>query len=58
MYGPFYPKYNKGEHSEDFIIKQTQELLESEAASEGGKVYVFIKNSPCLARNTDACNAC
>ncbi|XP_033998137.1 uncharacterized protein LOC117492087 [Trematomus bernacchii] len=55
MYGPFYPKYNKGEHSEDIIIKQTQELLESEAVSEGGKVYVFTKNSPCLARNTDAC---
>lgn len=55
MYGPYYPNYNKGEHSEDVIIKQTQELLESEAVSEDWKVYVFTINSPCLARNTDPC---
>lgn len=55
MYGPFYPNYNSGEHSEDIIIRQTQELLESDAASEDWKVYVFTMNSPCLARNTDPC---
>lgn len=31
IYGPYYPNYNNGEHSEDIIIKQTQELLESDA---------------------------
>lgn len=55
MYGPYYPNYNNGEHSEDVVIKQTQELLESEAVSEDWKVYVFTMNSPCLARNTDPC---
>ncbi|XP_032399321.1 uncharacterized protein LOC116706536 isoform X2 [Etheostoma spectabile] len=55
MYGPYYPNYNNGEHSEDIIIKQTQELLESETVSENWKVYVFTMNSPCLARNTDPC---
>ncbi|XP_031178094.1 uncharacterized protein LOC116066269 isoform X2 [Sander lucioperca] len=55
MYGPYYPNYNNGEHSEDIIIKQTQELLESETVSEDWKVYVFTMNSPCLARNTDPC---
>lgn len=55
MYGPYYPNYNNGEHSEDIIIKQTEELLESEAVSEDWKVYVFTMNSPCLARSTDPC---
>ncbi|XP_049446276.1 uncharacterized protein LOC125897196 [Epinephelus fuscoguttatus] len=55
MYGPYYPNYNNGEHSEDIIIKQTQELLESEDVSEDWKVYVFTMNSPCLARNSDPC---
>ncbi|XP_051265671.1 uncharacterized protein LOC127368658 isoform X2 [Dicentrarchus labrax] len=55
MYGPYYPNYNNGEHSEDIIIKQTEELLESEAVSQGWKVYVFTMNSPCLARNTGPC---
>lgn len=55
MYGPYYPNYNNGEHSEDIIIKQTQALLESEAVSEDWKVFVFTMNSPCLARNTDPC---
>ncbi|XP_018550055.1 uncharacterized protein LOC108895645 [Lates calcarifer] len=55
MYGPYYPNYNNGQHSEDIIIKQTQELLESEEVSEDWKVYVFTINSPCLARNTDPC---
>lgn len=55
MYGPYYPNYNNGEHSEDIIIKQTQELLDSEAASSDWKVYIFTMNSPCLARNTDPC---
>ncbi|XP_030260261.1 uncharacterized protein LOC115573572 isoform X2 [Sparus aurata] len=55
MYGPYYPNYNSGEHSEDIIIRQTQELLESDAVSEDWKVYVFTMNSPCLARNTDPC---
>lgn len=55
MYGPYYPNYNNGEHSEDIIIKQTQELLESNAASEDWKVYVFTMNSPCLARHTYPC---
>lgn len=54
MYGPYYPNYSSGEHSEDTVIKQTQELLGSEAASDW-KVYVFTMNSPCLARNTDPC---
>ncbi|XP_071335313.1 uncharacterized protein [Trachinotus anak] len=55
MYGPYYPNYSNGVHSEDIIIKQTQELLESEDSSEDWKVYVFTMNSPCLARNTDPC---
>lgn len=55
IYGPYYPNYNKGEHSEDIIIKQTQDLLESDTVSEDWRVYVFTMNSPCLARNTDPC---
>lgn len=55
IYGPYYPKYNNGEHSEDMIIKKTQELLESDAVSGDWKVYVFTVNSPCLARNTGPC---
>ncbi|XP_056284013.1 uncharacterized protein LOC130202469 isoform X1 [Pseudoliparis swirei] len=55
MYGPYYPNYNNGEHSEDIIIKQTQELLECQSVSEDWKVYIFTTNSPCLARNTHAC---
>lgn len=55
MYGPYYPNYNSGEHSEDIVIKQTQELLESESVPGDWKVYVFTMNSPCLARNTDPC---
>ncbi|KAE8286869.1 hypothetical protein D5F01_LYC14824 [Larimichthys crocea] len=55
MYGPYYPNYIKGEHSEDIIIKQTQELLESDVVTEDWKVYVFTMNSPCLARNTAPC---
>ncbi|XP_035805002.2 uncharacterized protein LOC118470433 [Amphiprion ocellaris] len=56
MYGPYYPNYNNGEHSEDVIIKQTQELLEVDCGvSEDWKVYVFTMNSPCLARNTEPC---
>ncbi|XP_045916178.1 uncharacterized protein LOC123977493 isoform X2 [Micropterus dolomieu] len=55
MYGPYYPNYNNGEHSEDVIIKQTEELLETGAVSEDWKVYVFTMNSPCLARNTAPC---
>ncbi|XP_029966963.1 uncharacterized protein LOC115402532 isoform X2 [Salarias fasciatus] len=55
MYGPYYPNYNKGEHSEDTIIRQTQELLETEGDPEDWKVYIFTMNSPCLARNTDPC---
>lgn len=55
MYGPYYPNYNNGEHSEDIIITQTQELLESESVSDNWNVYVFTMNSPCLSRNTDSC---
>lgn len=55
IYGPFYPNYNNGQHSEDIIIKQTQELLESDTVSEDWKVYVFTRNSPCLARNSHPC---
>lgn len=55
IYGPYYPNYSNGEHSEDIIIQQTQELLESDTVSEEWKVYVFTLNSPCLARNTDPC---
>lgn len=55
MYGPYYPNYNNGEHSEDIIVKQTQEFLELGDTSEDWKVYVFTVNSPCLARNTEPC---
>ncbi|KAM6992069.1 uncharacterized protein LKV04_008147 [Tautogolabrus adspersus] len=55
MYGPYYPNYNNGLHSEDIIIKQTEELLQSQEVSEDWKVFVFTMNSPCLARNTDPC---
>ncbi|KAK5608133.1 hypothetical protein CRENBAI_003844 [Crenichthys baileyi] len=55
MYGPYYPDYSSGEHSEDIIIKQTQELLEAEDFPEDWTVYVFTMNSPCLSRNTDPC---
>ncbi|XP_055362549.1 uncharacterized protein LOC114850049 isoform X2 [Betta splendens] len=54
MYGPYFPNYSSGEHSEDTVIGQTQELLESGAASDW-KVYVFTVNSPCLARSTAPC---
>ncbi|XP_032442119.1 uncharacterized protein LOC116734698 [Xiphophorus hellerii] len=55
MYGPYYPNYNSGEHSEDIIITQTQELLEAEDFPQGWTVYIFTMNSPCLARNSDPC---
>lgn len=55
IYGPFYPNYNNGQHSEDIIIKQTQEILESDTVSEDWRVYVFTRNSPCLARNSHPC---
>lgn len=55
MYGPYYPNYSNGEHSEDIIIKQTQELLDTESVSGDWNVYVFTINSPCLVRNTDPC---
>ncbi|XP_060908077.1 uncharacterized protein LOC132984998 [Labrus mixtus] len=55
MYGPYYPNYNNGLHSEDIIIKQTEELLQSQDVSEDWTVFVFTMNSPCLARNTDPC---
>ncbi|CAJ1078045.1 uncharacterized protein LOC117824494 [Xyrichtys novacula] len=55
MYGPYYPNYNHGLHSEDTIIKQTEELLESGEVSGDWKVYIFTMNSPCLARNTEPC---
>lgn len=55
MYGPYHPDYHKGEHSEDIIIAQTQDLLQSQSASQGRAVYVFTVNSPCLARNARAC---
>lgn len=55
MYGPYYPNYNNGEHSEDVIIRQTQELLETGDVSGVCKVYVFTVNSPCLARITHPC---
>ncbi|XP_037305542.2 uncharacterized protein LOC119195049 isoform X2 [Pungitius pungitius] len=54
MHGPYYPNYNKGEHSEDVVIEQTQELLEARSASEDTTVYVFTVNSPCLARDAGA----
>lgn len=55
IYGPFYPNYSSGEHSEDVVIKQTQELLESDAVTADWKVYVFTVNSPCLARSSEPC---
>lgn len=55
IYGPFYPNYSSGEHSEDLVIKQTQELLESAAVTPDWKVYIFTVNSPCLARNSEPC---
>lgn len=55
IYGPFYPNYSSGEHSEDVVIKQTQELLESDAVAPDWKVYIFTVNSPCLARNSEPC---
>lgn len=53
MYGPYYPNYNKGEHSEDIIIRQTEELLESNRAAKDWEVFVFTMNSPCLSRNAE-----
>lgn len=53
MYGPYFPKYNKGKHSEDIIIRQTEELLESNSVTEAWQVYVFTMNSPCLSRNAE-----
>ncbi|XP_061603105.1 uncharacterized protein LOC133464916 [Cololabis saira] len=55
MYGPYYPNYDNGEHSEDAVVKQTQELLDTGGACEDWEVYVFSMNSPCLARNTKPC---
>lgn len=53
MYGPYYPNYR--EHSEDLVISQTQELLESESFSEDVKGYIFTVNSPSLARYANPC---
>lgn len=55
IYGPYYPNYGSREHSEDLVISQTQELLESESFSEDVKVYIFTVNSPCLARYANRC---
>ncbi|XP_012722832.2 uncharacterized protein LOC105929542 [Fundulus heteroclitus] len=55
MYGPYYPNYGSGEHSEDVVIKQTQQLLEAEDFPENRTLYVFTVNSPCLARNSEPC---
>lgn len=55
IYGPFYPNYSSGEHSEDVVVKQTQALLESDAVSPDWKIYIFTVNSPCLARNSEPC---
>lgn len=55
IFGPYFPKYNKGQHSEDIIVKQTQDLLESEEPSAGWEVYVFTMNSPCLTRDVAPC---
>ncbi|XP_046878318.1 uncharacterized protein LOC124469217 [Hypomesus transpacificus] len=53
LYGPYYPNYRNGEHSEDTIIKQTQELIES---VDGWLVFIFTLNRfPCLARNSEPC---
>ncbi|CAL8313123.1 unnamed protein product [Lota lota] len=56
MYGPYYPDYASGEHSEDLVIRQTEELLGAEGARvRGFGVYIFTQNSPCLDRDTQPC---
>ncbi|XP_028295786.1 uncharacterized protein LOC114457863 isoform X2 [Gouania willdenowi] len=56
MYGLYYPNYNSKKHSEDVVIRQTQDLIESESsACEDWNVYVFSMNSPCLARKDEPC---
>lgn len=52
IHGPYFPDYARGQHSEDLVVRQTEELL----AAEGGcEVYVFTLNSPCLDRDTQPC---
>lgn len=51
----YYPNYHSREHSEDTVIKQTQEFLECDDVSEDWRVNIFTMNSPCLARNTEPC---
>ncbi|XP_030201538.1 uncharacterized protein LOC115534592 [Gadus morhua] len=56
MYGPYYPDYARGEHSEDPVVRQTEELLGAEGArARGASVYIFTQNSPCLDRDTQPC---
>lgn len=56
IFGPFYPDYSRGVHSEDQLLAQTQELLEAEPAAEAEReLYVFTVNSPCLARSAEPC---
>ena len=56
MYGPYYPDYARGEHSEDLVVRQTEELLGAEGPrARGGGVYIFTQNSPCLDRDTQPC---
>ncbi|CAL8316083.1 unnamed protein product [Merluccius merluccius] len=60
MYGPYYPNYASGEHSEDLVVRQTEELLGAELRARrqvrgGFVVYIFTQNSPCLDRDTQPC---
>lgn len=44
FYGPYFPDKSRGS-SEDVVIQQTQELLET-----GAESAIFTQNSLCLAR--------
>lgn len=55
FYGPYFPDQSRHEHSEDAVVRQTQELLEADAAPAGWKIYIFTQNSPCLNRAGEPC---
>lgn len=55
FYGLYFPDQSRHEHSEDAVVRQTQELLETDAAPAGWKIYIFTQNSPCLSRAGEPC---
>lgn len=55
FYGPYFPDKIQGRQSDDTVIQQTQELLETDIISADWNIYIFSQNSLCLARKTEPC---